>query len=96
GAERTALTEQISAIAAAAVSQAPADRRDQTAADCGQRLATELGRRIVAAQPTDLEAPGSVLIVVDTDTVGEVQGWVLPSCDALRGDALSQLTVRLD
>lgn len=64
---------------------------------CGSRLANEQGTGLVGSAPTDHAAPGSVLVVLDTDDPGAVHGWVLPSCDAGAGDALiPPLTVSLE
>ncbi|MGH9252451.1 MAG: hypothetical protein ACRD0W_23460, partial [Acidimicrobiales bacterium] len=94
---RTSLTEQIQAIAALrrTLALGGADL-EFTVGTCGVALATEVDRGLIGAAPTDLGAPGAVLVVTAASTPDAAQGWVLPACDATASDALSMLTVPLE
>jgi hypothetical protein len=95
-AERTTLTEQIQAIAAAE----QADGRDavapQLAGDCGLRLADQLETKLIGVTQTDVGQPGAVLVVVDADEPGLARGFVLPECGADAAEALRELTVPIE
>jgi hypothetical protein len=101
---RAALTEQIQQIVARATSGIASDGTDvdgspetpskqNDTARCGAALATDVGRGLIGSAPTDLGAPGSVLVVTTTSADDAAQGWVLPTCDATASDALATLTV---
>ncbi|MFW6091451.1 MAG: zf-HC2 domain-containing protein [Actinomycetota bacterium] len=88
--DEQALEEQVLDVAHRADPGGAGDR-------CGARLADEQGAEVVGSAPTDLAGPGAVLVVLDSGEPGTVRGWVLPSCDAGPGDALtSPLTVSVE
>jgi negative regulator of sigma E activity len=101
---RAALTEQIQQIVIHATSGIASDETDvdgspetqskqDNTARCGAALASDVGRDLIGAAPTDLDTAGAVLVVTTASTDGAVQGWVLPTCDATASDALATLTV---
>ena len=101
---RAALTEQIQQIVIQATSGIASDETDvdgspetqgkqDNTARCGAALASDVGRDLIGAAPTDLDTAGAVLVVTAASTDGAVQGWVLPTCDATASDALATLTV---
>jgi hypothetical protein len=102
---KASLDDQIRAVAGA---EAPAtasqsedsEERDdaytELSADCGHRLAEELGRDLLGSAAIDVGGVGNVLVVVTGAGQGSAQGWVLPNCDATTAEALADHTVRLD
>jgi hypothetical protein len=98
---RTALTEQIQEIVARGMSsyasggtgQPQPMTKPENAGLCGSELASDVGRDLIGSAPTDLGAPGSVLVVTTANADDAAQGWVLPTCDATASDALATLTV---
>ncbi|MET0914676.1 MAG: hypothetical protein ABWY81_00570 [Jiangellaceae bacterium] len=96
-AERTTLTEQIRAVAAADLS-ARADSRASPlfAADCGLVLARELDTELIGVASTDIGQPGAVLVVVEASEAGVARGFVLPACGAGVAEALRELTVPIE
>lgn len=63
---------------------------------CGEALADEIGRDLIGAAPTDVTGGDAVLVVVEGDRPGQVQGWVLPACEEGLDDALAELTVTVE
>ncbi len=95
--ERTALTEQIQAVASAALtSGSGASAPQRLADDCGLVLASELGAELIGVAGTDVAQPGAVLVVVESDQPGVAEGYVLPDCGAGAAEALRQLTVPVE
>jgi anti-sigma factor RsiW len=97
-AERTALTEQIRAVAAADLSAQGGDSRASPlfAADCGLMLARELDTELIGVASTDIGQPGAVLVVVETGEAGVARGFVLPACGSGVAEALRELTVPIE
>jgi Putative zinc-finger len=93
-AERSILTDQILAIAAAAdLASGEAAMRQQLAENCGLALARALDTELIGAASTDVGEPGSVLVVVEGQQPDQARGVVLPGCDAGPAEALQDLTV---
>lgn len=96
-AERTTLTEQIRAVAAADLSARGDSRASPLfAADCGRMLARELDTELIGVASTDIGRPGAVLVVVEAGEAGAARGFVLPACGAGVAEALRELTVPIE
>jgi hypothetical protein len=96
-AERTTLTEQIRAVAAADLSARGDSRASPLfAADCGLMLARELDTELIGVASTDIGQPGAVLVVVEAGEAGVARGFVLPACGAGVAEALRELTVPIE
>jgi Putative zinc-finger len=95
GAARTALAEEIQAIAGL---QPEADDAagESLGGGCGVALAGELDTELIGVARTDLAAPDAVLVVVQTDQPGVVRGVVVPTCEASLDEALTELTVPIE
>jgi anti-sigma factor RsiW len=95
--QRTALTQQIQAVAAEhSLAAGPTALDSRLAADCGITVARDLGTELIGVAPTDLGDPGAVLVVLEAEQPGQATGVVVPSCDAAITDALTELTVPID
>ncbi|HEY9376307.1 MAG TPA: hypothetical protein VIQ02_04335, partial [Jiangellaceae bacterium] len=94
--ERTALTEQIQAVASSDFAGGGDSTPQRLADDCGLMLARELGAELIGATSTDIGQPGAVLVVVAADQPGVAQGYVLPACGAGVAEALRELTVPIE
>lgn len=91
------LADQVRAIASAHGLAPAEDETNGFSADaCGARLAAGLGRDLLGAAPAAGFEPPAVLVVVDSGTAGDAQGWVVPSCDALAAEMLTELTVAVE
>ena len=95
GADRTALAEEILAIAGFQP-EANDGTGPRLTGDCGSALAGELDTELIGVARTDLAAPDAVLVVVETDRPGVVRGVVVPTCAASLDEALTELTVPIE
>jgi hypothetical protein len=67
--------------------------RQNFTASCGQLLAQELGRALVAATPYTYAGRDAILIVVSGPSAELVTGYVLPYCEAGAADAYVSVDV---
>ncbi|MGH8774539.1 MAG: anti-sigma factor family protein [Jiangellaceae bacterium] len=93
-ARASGLADQIRAVAEArSAGTASEDAGQLLSAGCGEPLAAELDRVLLGAASAAGYSASEVLVVVATETPDVVQGWVVPACDSVSAEALTDLTV---